>query len=74
MTALTAALDRGDRFEKELKAVDAATGAQLIGAWKESLLERITDVLRATSDPKDLAFLDRDIAVVEEILSARKSV
>lgn len=74
MTELGAALDRGDRFEEELKAVDAATRAQLIGAWKESILERIAEVLRAGSDPKDLAFLDRNIGVVEEIVSAHKSV
>ena len=74
MTPLRAALDRGERFEEELKAVDATMRAQLIGAWKESILERAAEVLRVASDPKYLAFLDRNIAVVEEIISAPKSI
>lgn len=69
MKELSAALDRDKRFEAEIKAADPAMRAQLLGAWKEALLERVVTVLKATGDPKRLVFLDKNLAVLEELIA-----
>ncbi|MBI4528181.1 MAG: hypothetical protein HY695_30680 [Deltaproteobacteria bacterium] len=67
-----AALERAEKFEAELEAADPAMSAQLLGAYKELLMEEFVSVLKETSRPDRLALLDQNIALVQELNSIPK--
>jgi hypothetical protein len=57
------ALERGERFEAELRTVDAVVRSQLLSAWKELIIEEMVGLLRVTDDVLTLRCLDNQIAV-----------
>lgn len=66
-------MDRSKRFQREIKAADQAMKAQLLGAWKEALLERAATALKATNDPKLLSLFDTNLALVEEFIGTPRA-
>ncbi len=67
MDNLKNALERGNRLEAEIEAADPAMKAQLLGSYKELLIENFVSVVKRTNRPDLLALLDRDIEFVEEL-------
>lgn len=72
LPTLAAALERSDRFKAELKTCDVAMKAQLIGAWKEMVMEYLVELFRVTDDPDAIAFVDINIAAGLEVPGYRK--
>jgi hypothetical protein len=65
---LEAAQERENRFKREFKKVDQPMKAQLLGAWKELLIEEFIRTMKVTEDPELLGALDSQIALVREII------
>jgi hypothetical protein len=60
---IEASLERGERFKAELKTCPPEMRTQLIGAWKESILETLVEVFRVSDDPNCLHAIDVNIAI-----------
>lgn len=70
---LEESLARADRFTTELSHAEPAMRAQLLGAWKELIIEQCVALLRSTDDVGSISNVDRAIALSMDIEMQERS-
>jgi len=65
------AVQRGERFRKEIKKADPATRHALLADWKELLLEEMVALLQVTEDTTVLEVLGGNIGAGLNLLEEK---